>query len=406
MELDEAFFRLVLPLLGDQARAALADPRVSLRFADPRRALEEDPARYDLMLVAMPEPTSAATSRYYSREFFQLAASRLAEGGVLALRLPAAENLWTPDLVRRTASVQRALASAFPDVLALPGSRLLLLASRQRLERDPEVLAARLRERATSPRAATPEYLRFLYTNDRKAEVAALLAASDALPNADLEPVCFRHAALLWLARVSPGLARSLEPVREGGRAPWVAFALLLVALVACRFVPRARRAGLAAFAGFSGMVLEGGLLLGYQARRGVLFEDLGLLLTVFMAGLALGARLGERAGSRWPVVLGLPAGLAALSVAVAGLARAGLALGLLSTSALLLVTGGLCGALFSLAARDGEAAGARGLYAADLAGGCLGAATASLLFFPLAGLPATSLMLAPLALAAALLAP
>jgi hypothetical protein len=42
--------------------------------------------------------------------------------------------------------------------------------------------------------------------------------------------------------------------------------------------------------AGFAGMLLEGALLLAYQARRGALFQDLGLLLTCFMGGLCLGA--------------------------------------------------------------------------------------------------------------------
>jgi spermidine synthase len=401
VELDEVFFRLVEPLLPAAARQALASPMVMLNFTDPRAFLEASTVPYDLVLVAMPEPASAATNRYYTREFFELVARHLAPGGVLALRLPAAENLWTPALTRRSASVERALRAAFADVLALPGSRLLLLASAQRLERDPSVLAERLRARVSSPRAATPEYLRFLHTNDRKDEIAALLAASDASPNTDLQPICFRHAAVLWLSRVSPALAARVEQVREGSLAPWIALGLCAAMLLACRIRRRARALGVIALAGFAGMVLETGLLLIYQSRCGVLFEDLGLLLTAFMAGLALGAWAIPDVPKPWTAAALLIA-LSGLCAAIAALAAHPSALGLFGTGAILACAGSLCGALFAVASRKEQT---RWPYAADLLGGCVGAALASLFFFPLLGLSLCAAALVPLALLGLVLA-
>ena len=46
---------------------------------------------------------------------------------------------------------------------------------------------------------------------------------------------------------------------------------------------------------GFAGMVLESVLILNYQTASGALFQDLGVLLTMFMAGLATGALAVDR---------------------------------------------------------------------------------------------------------------
>ena len=55
----------------------------------------------------------------------------------------------------------------------------------------------------------------------------------------------------------------------------------------------------LVAAAGFLGMVLETILILYYQVKHGVLYQDIGLLLMSFMAGLALGAMVINREMAR-----------------------------------------------------------------------------------------------------------
>ena len=147
-------------------------------------------------------------------------------------------------------------------------------------------------------------------------------------------------------------------------------------------------------------MVLEAALLLGYQTQQGVLFQDLGLLLTVFMAGLSLGAayvnrtarrRAGQGSGMLGAGLVGGMAGLSGLTALSIG-SRAGGSL--LVTCALLLGAGTLVGAVFAYASRqrsqEQEAAVAP-LYAADLIGGCAGSLAGSLLLVPILGLPGSA---------------
>lgn len=414
VEVDAALLAEVLPLLPPRTRAALADPAVRLTHADPRTALVSLPEAgepFDLLVVALPEPDSAQANRVYTREFFAACNLRLGDAGVLALHLRGSENLLTPALARRTASIRRALAAVFPSVLALPGSTTVLLASRTPLSLDPERLASRLAERGIAPRLVTPPYLRYLFTNDRRESLEHELATNRAPENRDGRPIGYSYTLLLWLARFDPALAWLEWPAGAdagASAAPYLAFAVLGLfaagAIFWARRRDRRRRMLLAAAVGALGMCLEGVLILAYQVRHGVLYQDLGLLLTAFMAGLAVEAAGVARARRRRGRVAGwgLIAGLVVTSL-LAGQTFslptwAGLPLALL----LLAAAGAGTGGLFACASGGNEAAAGEigSLYAADLGGGACGALAGTLVLVPLFGLATTGLLLAAAALA------
>ncbi len=409
VELDGTLERLLVRYLPAELRAPLAAPGVRVTIGDPRRFLAERPDRYDLILVGMPEPSSGQANRYYTEEFFAECAARLGPGGVLGFRLPAAENLWAPALVRRMASIDRALRTVFRDALWLPGTTSVVLASQSPLARDPDTLAARLAARRLAPRLVTPPYLRYLLTNDRTAEIGATLAAARAPANRDAQPICYQYTLILWLAKFYPALAY-LSPWRLAGGTRWALAGAALGILALAAWLTRGRRgrrAVVVGVAGFAGMGIESLLLLAYQARSGVLYQNLGLLLMAFMAGLALGAFLVDRAqrpegGGRGRVAWLLLA-LAALAVALAAGVAGGIAPGLVATGIGLLGAGALTAALFAEVSRGaGDQAAAVGpLYGADLIGGCVGSLAASLVLIPLLGLAGTALAVAAVVVAA-----
>lgn len=406
LELDAAFLETALPYLGAATRRALVDPRVRRVTDDPRAFLRRATAgTFDLILIALGEPESGQTSRFYSVEFLAECRRQLAPGGVVGFRLQGAENLRSPILRRRTASVWQAARRIFSEVLVLPGGRDLFLAADRPLVRDPEILSRRWQERQIPARLISPAYLAYRLTDDRLPRLEAELASSPPTANSDSRPICYALTQILWLSRFIPGLA-----VADTGTAErwlrwgtWVAAAVWLGVLLAARQRERWRRTCWAAVAGTCGMILEGALILGYQARQGALFRDLGILLTLFMAGLTLGVALLGRFGppaSRWTGIglgLGLAgiSGLSALVLSPAGPVSA------VPYGVLLLATGLLTGGIFAHAARPegaDQAALVRPLYAADLLGGCLGSLVAGLVLLPLLGLPGTALLAAGLA--------
>jgi len=401
LEVDGRALEVALPHLPPSWREAMESPHVGLRVQDPRLALGSG-GPWDLVLVGMPEPDSGLTNRYYSREFFEACSARMAPGAVLALRLRAAENLWTPLLVRRTASVSAALGEAFSHQLILPGSTVVLLASQSPLETDPQKLAARLAERSISARLVRPAYLRYLLTNDRLAEIRRTLAGAPYPPNADARPVCYPLALSLWASRLAPSLGhwapQAVSPRRSLLAGSLIGVALALAGLLLPRR-GRARAMLLVTGAGAGGMMLEGALLLAYQVRQGVLFQDLGLLVTAFMAGLALGSWAASRAGVRGAATASLLL-LGGCSLVAALLWYGSWWPGRLLTVLLMTGAGIATGALFASAARWPDSGPLGSLYAADLSGGVLGALAAGLVLIPFAGLPDTALLVGLLAVA------
>ncbi|MCX5838661.1 MAG: hypothetical protein NTW71_09120, partial [Deltaproteobacteria bacterium] len=363
-----------------------------------------------LILVGMPEPSSGETNRFYTREFFAQCAARLHPGGILALRLPTAENLWTPQTTRRTASVYHALASVFPEVMALPGAMTVMTASTAHLPRSPEILTDRFRERGLQTRLVSLPYIRYLFTNDRFADVEKRLKEAAVPANTDIRPVCYPFAVMSWLARFFPKLALADLPGfgTEGkgfGKIGWgVVLGLgigLALLFLGSRLRPAWQRGLLAAVAGFLGIVSESALILAYQAKEGVLYQDIGLLLASFMAGLAFGAPafrdlilgtgIKKKRARGWGYAL--LAGFGLLGFAAIGTVIGGAAGGLLLTAVLLAAAGFLVGGLFAYAGLRGvrEQMKVIGpLYAADLIGGCFGALFGSLALIPLLGLAGT----------------
>jgi predicted membrane-bound spermidine synthase len=171
----------------------------------------------------------------------------------------------------------------------------------------------------------------------------------------------------------------------------------------------------LAVLAGFVGMVLETTLILHYQVKSGVLYQNLGALLMAFMAGLAVGSGLvsafvRSAAATRLPAKrtwgVGLFGGFSVANLAFIGFLKLDLAIGLAAVSLLLLVGGFLVSGVFAYATLLGEEDQrtlVSPLYAADLVGGCAGSVLASIVLIPFLGMEQTAGVMAVLSLAALL---
>ena len=375
-----------------------------MKVADPRRFVQGRGA-YDLIMVGMPEPVSGQANRFYTREFFSTCASLMKPDGILALRLHSGENLWTPAARGRMESIYAALKAVFPEVLFLPGETNVVTGSFAPLPTDPERLIDRWRRLAVPTLLISPPYIRYLYSNDRFFEIRDMLKAVKAPMNTDLRPICYQYTLMIWLSKFFPSLAS--KDMSHWGRLSSRSSGLLLLC-VALFFVATRKRTGirrilLAGTAGFAGMALESVVMLYYQVKYGVLYQDIGVLLMSFMAGLASGAWVIERAqggvsGRMKRVRLwsgGLMLGFCVLCAFVYGQLYSGHAAGLVETGFILAVAGFVVAGIFVCASRydlPDQGKVVSPLYAADLFGGCAAALLAGLFVIPSAGLLATTL--------------
>ena len=131
----------VAPLFRAANGDVLADPRVRLIVDDGRHVLLAGTEPWDVITLEPPPPRDSGVVSLYTRDFYGLALSRLAPGGIVAQ--------WIPLHSQSEAEVKmlvRTFAEAFPHVLGfLPVERdLLLLGSRESLAVDPVRLARRV----------------------------------------------------------------------------------------------------------------------------------------------------------------------------------------------------------------------------------------------------------------------
>ena len=406
VELNPVMLNLVTRYLPDDIRKSLREPNVHIIFADPRQYLKKS-GTYDLILVGMPEPASGQANRFYTQEFFKQCSAKLNPGGILGFRLRTAENLWTMPLTRRNTSIYSALQSVFPEALFLPGTTNVVTASRAPLPRTPEIMSRRLQDMKIVTRLISQNYIKYLFTNDRFFQIRDLLKKEKALPNTDIRPVCYQYAFIIWLSKFFPRIAL-VDPSsimdNDFLKPPlslllWISLPIIFLL---SRLLPALRRAMLVAAAGFMGMVLETILILYYQVKHGVLYQDIGLLLMSFMAGLALGAMIinremarpiANRMLSRWYGIR-LLSGFCFLCAFTGMRVTMSISAGLVQISCLLAIAGFLVAGIFAYASlheiKDQKNV-ISSLYSADLIGGCLGSLLGSLILIPLAGMDVTT---------------
>lgn len=123
---------------------AVNDPRLDIRLRDGRRELLRSEERYDLVTLEPPPPSAAGVVNLYSRDFYQLAVSRLNAGGIVAQWLP----LPTQNL-DDSRSLVRSFLDVFPhaSLWTTEFHEMLLIGSLEPQELD----VARIRQRFEQP---------------------------------------------------------------------------------------------------------------------------------------------------------------------------------------------------------------------------------------------------------------
>lgn len=356
-----------------------------LRFieSDARTYIRETTRRYHVLIVDLPDPSTAQLNRYYTDEFFQQVKRRLEPGGVVSLSIGTYANFVSTELGRLLGIVRSTLTRSFSTVLFVPTERVTVLASNGPLTLE---IAPRLRARGIRTQWVTEPMLNATLSADRIRDLQGA-AGARAPVNTDFRP--FLQSATLehWRGRfdISP--------------AAWLA-GLAGVALAV--MLALGRTAFAIGVVGFAAAGLEVILLLGLQITRGAVYGAAALVVTAYMLGSTLGAAAANRREHGVPsralgvALLALGAFSFACPPVLAWLGRFPSG-GIVAHSifpAAAIVLGAIAGSAFPFAARAefrGIAPTAARLWAADLVGASLGALLIGTLLLPGIGVSATS---------------
>jgi spermidine synthase len=436
LEIDPEVLSLIEPYLSQTEKESLADHRVSIFHEDGRRFVKRSRGnrRYDLIILDLPDPSTAMLNRFYTREFFSEVKDALRPGGVVVAGISSSSTYFGEEMKSFSGSLYATLRDSFAYLAISPGETNTFFASDSpdTVTDDADVLAERYEGRGIQSQYFSeyifssiflPEPVRFTHESFETAEGLRI--------NTDDTPVTYFFNLVLWSrysgGRLGPVLLR-LGKMRFSRPVSLTiaAFALLAVVLFRRRRDTVALGQPLALIAigttGTAAMAFDLTALYAYQNIYGYLYQEIGLVVALFMTGLALGGisatRRLEKGAARCAIaLLVLEIGVAAFALALPRLLRVagaveGYVVGKLFFLLVVVIAGAITGAEFPIANAVFVRAGGRmGTSAAltectDHLGAALGAFLTGVLLLPIFGTVKTCVLLSLInALSATLIA-
>jgi spermidine synthase len=244
---------------------------------DPRHYLAKTCLLYDAIIINLPDPVTFRVNRFFTDRFFSTVKTHLAPGGIFSFSAPGYENYMSEPMRQKLSSLFNTVSEYFPHVVLIPGNRLFFLCRDRPIDMD---IPGKLRQKNVATQYVGP-YFHGNVTPERVDELNGLMDA-DTRKNKDLFPHLIRLMMDQWFAvhQTSPtGFI--------------IGTAVLLIACLAIF----GRMEFILFTTGFATMGMEILTVFAVQIFFGYIYSQIGLIMTVFLAGLLPGAWIGNK----WP---------------------------------------------------------------------------------------------------------
>lgn len=391
IELDPRILDFSLGLLNTREdENAVKDFRIHMVIQDGRRFIKSAKKQtYDLIILNLPQPSTASINRFYTIEFFREAQKVLKKDGILTMHIPQSAGYMGKRMQTANGSVYNSLHAVFRYVSVTSQEYGMLFSSDTHIDSNPDLLERRFMERGLSVRYFHQYIFRDAFSSFGVDYVEQRLGETKFI-NTDFRPSAYLFNLMLW-AEIHGG--ESFYPFLR--IKVWHIFSAALIVLTLLSFLlfrQRTRAVSFSVFTtGFSGMCFVLTAILAYQSLHGYVYEMIGILSASFMIGLWAGTSATKTLRKPLKTLFLLE---------VCTLFLAALSLFLFKSDFILyflvFCAGLISGAQFSTANLSiGEPTDGGRLYALDLFGSFLGALISSLIIIPLFGIPSALLLIA-----------
>jgi len=257
---------------------------------DGRAYLAQTDKTYDAIIVNLPEPDTFQINRFYTDRFFELAQKRLSSEGVLSFSMQGFDNYLAEPQRQKLSSLYNTLKIYFKHILMLPGQKVFFLCSQRPLITDIPAALAR--------NAIPSAYINgFYYGNLTRERIDRLNARMDPTTpiNVDTSPYLMQLMFSQWFAKFQTS--------------PIVFF--LILSVLSAIYLFRITREEFVLFStGCMTMGSEILVIFAFQIYFGYIYLQIGIIITIFLAGLLPGAWLGNRLQRQGKPLLVLTDGL------------------------------------------------------------------------------------------------
>ena len=295
VELDPLLLKLIQKFSTPLTQLELSDPRVRIHYTDDRFFINRTQDRFDLIFIGLQAPQELQTNRLFSSEFFSIAKEKMNPEGIIVLTLPGSLTYISPELKDLNRCILETLKTVFRSVRIIPGDTNLYLSSDSvKLERvTPADIVKRFEDRKIKASLLTKGYLEFRLHERWLKWFLEPTEKKEVQINSDFRPIGVFFSLSHWNALFSPSLAgifKSFEGLSLQISISFIILWTLLMSLVLVKRPSLSRQSiPYAIFTtGLAGMIFNLAIIFTFQTFYGYLYHQIGLLIALFMFGVAL----------------------------------------------------------------------------------------------------------------------
>jgi len=296
LEIDPMLISIAEKYLPPEIKNGIFDRRVKIINLDARNFIKITQEKFDIIAVILPNPSTALLNRFYTQDFFQLAKDKLNPQGIFTISTSSMHNYLGPETENLDVSIFNALKKSFPYVLSLPEENNLFIAGKNDLKLDAQEIIARLEQRKIENTFVNQAYILNRLNNDRVQKFILAAEKKQHLNNRDQLPKSYYYNFVYWISAFYPEWAK-LFLIFAQIKFYWLIGLFILISTLIIVLLKKGQKEKntiflplIMACSGLSLMAAEIIILLGFQVFYGNLYYKIASIITMLMAGLAIGS--------------------------------------------------------------------------------------------------------------------
>jgi spermidine synthase len=250
------------------------DKRVHFIAGDGRRYIQQTKKKYNIVIFAVPDPSSLQINRFYTNELLAILKEKLQPGAVILYGISSSGNYMSEEKTGIETAVYHTLMNNFQHVEIIPGERDYFIASDSILRIDIALLS--------TARKINTKYVNSYYIDD-----ASILQRGKAIKDNLNENI------LNLDERPSPVYFHTLQFISEFTSNGWLLISIPVILLLIPLLFMRSVAAGMY-ITGFTAASFEILIIFTFQTFFGYVYSAIGLIIALFMGGLSLGSIIGN----------------------------------------------------------------------------------------------------------------
>ncbi len=299
-ELDPLLLKAVRKFPTPLTEYELNDPKVHIEYSDGRLFLKQTPKKYDMIFVGFSEPSDLQVNRLFTKEFFNETSMKLNADGILIITLPGSLVYVGDELKNLNKCIYNTLAEIFPSTKIIPGDAITMyLASIDKniLLTSTEQITERLQSLNLSLSLITSDYIEYkLHERWINWFWNSIVDVTKNI-NQDFKPLAVFYSLAHWNIQFAPHLQKMFNLFET---LDFRFFIVIILVGTLFFMIVRLKMKTLNSASipigiltsGFAGMIFDLALIFTFQTLYGYVYYWIGLLVTAFMAGSAVGAMI------------------------------------------------------------------------------------------------------------------